>query len=100
LNLLAVLGICLALITTVESFPKTRADEEAGEDYPELGADDLAERLAEMPDVASNVVDPALKKRLIEKYGKRPFTVSVDSIEPEGGPTSGGTRVLVRGGPF
>lgn len=26
--------------------------------------------------------------------------VSVDSIEPEGGPTTGDTRVLVRGGPF
>lgn len=46
------------------------------------------------------MVDPALKKRLIERYGKKPFTVSVDSIEPEGGPTTGQTRVLVRGGPF
>lgn len=26
--------------------------------------------------------------------------MSVDSIEPEGGPTAGNTRVLVRGGPF
>jgi len=26
--------------------------------------------------------------------------VEIDSIEPEGGPTTGNTRVLVRGGPF
>ena len=36
----------------------------------------------------------------MDKYGGRPFSVSVDSIEPEGGPITGNTRVLVRGGPF
>lgn len=34
------------------------------------------------------------------RYGGPGFKVSVDSIEPEGGPTTGNTRVLVRGGPF
>lgn len=52
-----------------------RADKEAGEDYydPELDTDDLAHRLVEMPDSSQNAVDPALRKKLLEKYGKRPF---------------------------
>ena len=29
-----------------------------------------------------------------------PLTVNIDSIEPKGGPTTGTTRVTVRGGPF
>jgi hypothetical protein len=53
-----------------------------------------------MPDTLQNMIDPIKKKKLLDKYGKKPFTVSVDSIEPEGGPTTGNTRVLVRGGPF
>jgi hypothetical protein len=60
----------------------------------------LADVLASMPDVSQNAVDPALRKKLLERYGKKAFQVSVDSIEPEGGPTTGQTRVLVRGGPF
>jgi hypothetical protein len=93
--------LMLALLLTTQS-QFARADEEAGEDYydPELDADDLAERVAEMPDSSANQVDPIKKKKLLDKYGKKPFVVSVDSIEPEGGPTSGNTRVLVRGGPF
>jgi hypothetical protein len=34
------------------------------------------------------------------KYGKGKLKLEVVSIEPEGGPTTGNTRVLVRGGPF
>ena len=29
-----------------------------------------------------------------------PLTVNIESIEPKGGPTTGTTRVTVRGGPF
>lgn len=29
-----------------------------------------------------------------------PLNVEIDSIEPNGGPTTGTTRVMVRGGPF
>ncbi|MFO0117008.1 MAG: hypothetical protein ACK521_05140 [bacterium] len=29
-----------------------------------------------------------------------PLTIKIDSIEPKGGPTTGTTRVTVRGGPF
>jgi len=47
-----------------------------------------------------NSVDPATRDRLVRQYGNAPFAVTVDSIEPEGGPTTGQTRVLVRGGPF
>ena len=92
---------CLALLTLSQSH-FARADEESGEDYydPDLDADDLAERVAQMPDSSANQVDPVKKKKLLDKYGKKPFVVSVDSIEPEGGPTTGNTRVLVRGGPF
>jgi hypothetical protein len=77
-----------------------RAQED--EDYydPELDSDDLAARLSEMPDSSQSMIDPVKKKSIIDKYGKKPFTVAVDSIEPEGGPTTGNTRVLVRGGPF
>ena len=53
-----------------------------------------------MPDVGDNMVDVEKRKALIEKYGHKNFEVSVDSIEPEGGPVTGNTRVLVRGGPF
>jgi hypothetical protein len=53
-----------------------------------------------MPGSSASQVDPVKKKKLLDKYGKKPFVVSVDSIEPEGGPTTGNTRVLVRGGPF
>ena len=34
------------------------------------------------------------------EYGGGRITLTVDSIEPEGGPITGNTRVLVRGGPF
>lgn len=79
-----------------------RAEDEAVDDNfdPDLDADDLAQRVSEMPDSTANQVDPIKKKKLLDKYGKKPFVVSVDSIEPEGGPTTGNTRVLVRGGPF
>jgi hypothetical protein len=53
-----------------------------------------------MPDVADNYFDPNLVKDDIEKYGNGKLKLKVDSIEPEGGPVSGNTRVLVRGGPF
>jgi len=53
-----------------------------------------------MPDVADNMADEQKRKEVIAKYGHNKFLVSVDSIEPEGGPTTGNTRVLVRGGPF
>lgn len=36
----------------------------------------------------------------MEKYGNGKLKIRLDSIEPEGGPTTGNTRVLVRGGPF
>jgi hypothetical protein len=36
----------------------------------------------------------------LELYGNNKLNVQIDSIEPEAGPTSGETRVLVRGGPF
>jgi len=93
--------LLLALLMTSQS-QFARADEEAGDDYydPELDGDDLADRVADMPDSSANQVDPVKKKKLLDKYGKKPFVVSVDSIEPEGGPTTGNTRVLVRGGPF
>jgi hypothetical protein len=72
------------------------------DDYydPGYDADDLADVVASMPGVESNKVDPVLKKQLLDKYGRTPFLVNVDSIEPEGGPTTGNTRVIVRGGPF
>lgn len=53
-----------------------------------------------MPDVSDNMVDQEKRKALIAKYGHKDFQVRIDSIEPEGGPTTGNTRVLVRGGPF
>lgn len=53
-----------------------------------------------MPDVSNNMVDEVKKKEILQKHGHEKFQVRVDSIEPEGGPTTGNTRVLVRGGPF
>ena len=40
------------------------------------------------------------RDELTEKYKKEPLGLHIDSIEPEGGPMTGTTRVLVRGGPF
>lgn len=74
--------------------------EEAGIDYYDPEIDDLEEILADMPDVSDNMVDLEKRKALIAKHGHGNFQVEIDSIEPEGGPTSGSTRVLVRGGPF
>ena len=53
-----------------------------------------------MPDVADNVFDDTDLKQNEQLYGWGKLQLSVDSIEPEGGPTTGNTRVLVRGGPF
>lgn len=51
-----------------------------------------------LPDDAKK--DEATIKRLQDEFGEGKVRVQVSSIEPEGGPTSGNTRVLVRGGPF
>jgi hypothetical protein len=53
-----------------------------------------------MPDSANNVADPAKREAVLAQWAGKEFTLAVDSIEPEGGPTTGNTRVLVRGGPF
>lgn len=92
------MAIILVIFTSALLATNVSAEETA-EGY-DPGIDDLSEVLASMPDVDANFFDPEKKKALIEKYGKRPFTVAVDSIEPEGGPTIGNTRVLVRGGPL
>jgi hypothetical protein len=60
----------------------------------------VTEILNSMPDVSQNYFDPNVKRIQEEKYGQGKLKVVVDSIEPEGGPTVGNTRVLVRGGPF
>jgi hypothetical protein len=40
------------------------------------------------------------KQELLNKYKHEPLAITMDSIFPSQGPTSGETRVLVRGGPF
>ena len=76
-------ALCLFLLF-ISQLQMAKAQEDDGDDYydPDLDADDLASRVAEMPDSSQNMVDPIKKKKLIDKYGKKPFTVSVDSIEP------------------
>ena len=51
-----------------------------------------------MPDAKR--VDPIKKNEILKQYKNGGFMVNVVSIEPEGGPVNGNTRVLVRGGPF
>ena len=41
-----------------------------------------------------------MKAELEMKYGNDEIGLEIASIEPEGGPITGETRVLVRGGPF
>ena len=53
-----------------------------------------------VPDESDNVFDENIREEDIRKYGGGKLHITVDSIEPEGGPTTGATRVLVRGGPF
>lgn len=50
--------------------------------------------------MAAETYDEITKAEIKMRYGGPGFKVSVDSIEPEGGPVTGNTRVLVRGGPF
>lgn len=45
-------------------------------------------------------MDPVKKNEVLNRYKNGGFMVNVISIEPEGGPVNGNTRVLVRGGPF
>lgn len=45
-------------------------------------------------------MDEAKVAEMKSKYGDGKIKLEVASIEPEGGPTTGSTRVLVRGGPF
>ena len=78
----------------------TLDDDETKKDYYDPGIDSLEDILTNLPDEANNYWDPAKKKALMEKFGKGAFFVTIDSIEPEGGPTTGNTRVLVRGGPL
>jgi len=40
------------------------------------------------------------RNELALKYEGDNIGLAIDSIEPEGGPITGETRVLVRGGPF
>ena len=56
--------------------------------------------MATAPDVSQNYFDENVKRVQEEKYGQGKLKLTVASIEPEGGPTTGNTRVLVRGGPF
>ena len=56
--------------------------------------------MSHVPDEGDNVFDENVREEDIRKYGNGKLLLTVDSIEPEGGPTTGNTRVLVRGGPF
>ncbi len=60
----------------------------------------MRDKIAGMPDIEDNYVDPEEKKAMMAMYGGGKLLVSADAIEPEGGPITGDTRVLVRGGPF
>ncbi len=51
-----------------------------------------------MPDAKR--IDPIKKNEILKQYKNGGFMVNVVSIEPEGGPVNGNTRILVRGGPF
>ncbi len=60
----------------------------------------MREKIASMPGIEENYVDEDEKKVLMDKYGAGKLRLSIDAIEPEGGPITGDTRVIVRGGPF
>ena len=87
------MSLALTFLTTVKAQDKDYYD-------PVYNSTQLAEVLAHMPDSSNNYGDPAKKEAILAQWGDKEFTLSVDSIEPEGGPTYGNTRVLVRGGPF
>ena len=57
---------------------------------------------AELPlaDHQKKIVRYQMKKMYGPGGTKAPLMVEIDSITPEGGPTTGETRVIVRGGPF
>ncbi len=59
----------------------------------------MKEKIAEL-DVDDNYVDEDLKKQLRDQYGGGKLKILLDDIEPNGGPITGDTRILVRGGPF
>lgn len=72
----------------------------SAQDYYDPGITDISAAIADMPDVSNNYFDPVKKAAVLERLKGKPFSVTVDSIEPEGGPITGNTRVLVRGGPL
>ena len=53
-----------------------------------------------MPDIDDNWIPPEKIEELENKYGSGKLKLTVDDIDPVGGPSTGDTRVLVRGGPF
>lgn len=53
-----------------------------------------------MPVLPFTEKDKRRKSELEQKYSDDNYHLDIDSIEPEAGPVTGETRVLVRGGPF
>jgi hypothetical protein len=79
----------------------SEADNDIYQGGDQNGFGDLQANMNEIDSSStSRNIDPIKRQQLLEKYGNKPFTVHLDSIEPEAGPITGGTRVLVRGGPF
>ena len=78
----------------------TKAQRDGYEDNydPDAAQDSLQTIIESIPDARK--VDPIKKNEILKQYKNGGFMVNVVSIEPEGGPVNGNTRVLVRGGPF
>lgn len=79
--------LCLSFAPQLAS-----ASDDSGEGYYDIdvNTENLAQRLADMPDLQTNTaIDATIRKQLLDKYSNKPFTIEVDSIEPEGGPTTG-----------
>ena len=104
------LSLMLSLMVTstlaqMQKKPALNGDEELGkivEDTPPVDEDGGVIDPDFVPEMALPFTEEEERKRtaLSQQYSNDNLGLQIDSIEPEGGPITGETRVLVRGGPF
>ena len=96
------IGYALCLMLFVNSSVDAQVDQSPDSYYNPLYAKNVnaSALLEDIADVTSNIVDEDKRAEINGTYGSGKLKIAVDSIEPQAGPTTGTTNVLVRGGPF
>lgn len=95
-----ILGLLVANLGTQLARAEENDDKYSVENYQREEMNVTEKDLTSYDEDRNIGVDHEKENELAAKYGKGKVMIEVASIEPEGGPTTGDTRVLVRGGPF